>query len=462
MVFERRCIAKYSVFVGFLLMVVLSSLPSAWALDQETISRRDLVIDLGEGLTTDAQLTFPAVGDGPFPGVLIIHGSGSTDMDGYIPAELTGTGEPVRHYLLLAEYLTERGFAVLRYNKRGVGLTGVTLDADIVVNKTVQDLIGDAEKALKVLMHQSQVDQGDITIIGRSEGAIIAPIVAIENPEVKKVVLMGAGAHNLYDMLWYQVVERNMVMFEAIDGDSDGLTSVQEVQVLHPTLVNAMVENSTGEWLWRPGFDLDGDGFLNATGELRPRYAMYFEYMNQTQFQGSWYQSHFALDGTLEVIGDVPASVLILHGEGDQQGPVSEAFLLEQRLTEGGHPDHTLITYPGLGHTYYPVDRWLQLFGPPEDYVLSDLATWLKDPGRNIRVLETQLETTTDSTEGLQSRLDEEQTKINMLDDKISDLEGENVDLRNALSFSKNLNYVSIGIAVIAVVMSVLAYRRST
>jgi len=215
MVFERRCIAKYSVFVGFLLMVVLSSLPSAWALDQETISRRDLVIDLGEGLTTDAQLTFPAVGDGPFPGVLIIHGSGSTDMDGYIPAELTGTGEPVRHYLLLAEYLTERGFAVLRYNKRGVGLTGVTLDADIVVNKTVQDLIGDAEKALKVLMHQSQVDQGDITIIGRSEGAIIAPIVAIENPEVKKVVLMGAGAHNLYDMLWYQVVERNMVMFEA-------------------------------------------------------------------------------------------------------------------------------------------------------------------------------------------------------------------------------------------------------
>jgi len=462
MVFERRCIAKYSVFVGFLLMVVLSSLPSAWALDQERISRRDLVIDLGEGLTTDAQLTFPAVGDGPFPGVLIIHGSGSTDMDGYIPAELTGTGKPVRHYLLLAEYLTERGFAVLRYNKRGVGLTGVTLDADIVVNKTVQDLIGDAEKALEVLMQQSQVDPDDITIIGRSEGAIIAPIVAIENPEVKKVVLMGAGAHNLYDMLWYQVVERNMVMFEAIDSDSDGLTSVQEVQVLHPTLVNAMVENSTGEWLWRPGFDIDGDGFLNATGELRPRYAMYFEYMNQTQFQGNWYQSHFALDGTLEVIGGVPASVLILHGEGDQQGPVSEAFLLEQRLTEVGHPDHTLITYPGLGHTYHPVDRWLQLFGPPEDYVLSDLATWLKDPGRNIRVLETQLETTTDSTEGLQSRLDEEQTKINMLDDKISDLEGETVDLRRALGFSKNLNYVSIGIAVVAVVMSMLTYRRST
>jgi dienelactone hydrolase len=479
MVFEKKRIAKYSVFAGFLLMIVLSSLPSAWALDQETVSRRDLVIDLGGGLTTDAQLTYPVVGDGPFPGVLIIHGSGSTDMDGYIPASLTGTGEPVRHYLLMAEYLTERGFAVLRYNKRGVGLTGVTLDADVVVNKTVQDLIQDAEKALKVLMQQSQVDPDDITIIGRSEGAVIAPVVAIENPEVKNVVLMGAGAHNLYDISWYQVVERNMVMFDAIDSDSDGLTSIQEVQVLHPTLVNAMVENSTGEWLWRAGFDLDGDGFLNATGELRPRYVMYFEYLNQTQFQGSWYQSHFALDGTLEVIGDVPASVLILHGEGDQQGPVSEAFLLEQRLTEVGHPDHNLITYPGLGHTYSPVDRWLQLYGPPEDYVLSDLVAWLKDPRRDIRVLEAQLDATTDTAEGLQSQLgdlnseldrqaselgnliEELQSESASMKNTLSKLENRNNVLQSTLDSNTNLIYIALGLALLAVAgAAVLNFQR--
>ena len=465
--------------VILLVVIMLSSFTSASALETETISRRDLVINLGEGLTTDAQLTFPAVGDGPFPGVLIIHGSGSTDMDGYIPASLTGTGEPVRHYLLMAEYLTERGFAVLRYNKRGVGLTGVTLDADIVVNKTVQDLIQDAEKALEVLMQQSQVDPDDITIIGRSEGAVIAPVVAIENPEVKNVVLMGAGAHNLYDIVWYQTVERNMPMFEAIDSDSDGLTSVQEVQVLHPTLVNAMVENSTGEWLWRSGFDLDGDGFLNATGELRPRYVMYFEYLNQTQFQGNWYQSHFALDSTLEVIGDVPASVLILHGEEDQQGPVSEAFLLEQRLTEVGHPDHTLITYPGLGHTYSPVDRWLQLYGPPEDYVLSDLVAWLKDPERDIRVLEAQLETTTDTTKGLQSQLgdlnselerqtselgnliEELQSESASMKNTLSELENHNDILQSTLDSYRNLIYIALGVALLAVAgAAVLIFQR--
>jgi hypothetical protein len=240
-----------------------------------------------------------------------------------------------------------------------------------------------------------------------------------------------------------------------------------------------MVENSTGEWLWRAGFDLDGDGFLNATGELRPRYVMYFEYLNQTQFQGSWYQSHFALDGTLEVIGDVPASVLILHGEGDQQGPVSEAFLLEQRLTEVGHPDHTLITYPGLGHTYYPVDRWLQLYGPPEDYVLSDLVAWLKDPGRDIRVLEAQLETTTDTAEGLQSQLDDLNSELdrqtselgNLIEElqsesaskknTLSELEKRNDILQSTLDSYRNLIYVALGAALLAVAgAAVLIFQR--
>ena len=47
----------------------------------ETVKHRDLVIDLGNGIKTNAQLTIPAVGNGPFPGVLLIHGTGTTDMN---------------------------------------------------------------------------------------------------------------------------------------------------------------------------------------------------------------------------------------------------------------------------------------------------------------------------------------------------------------------------------------------
>ena len=47
----------------------------------QTVERRDLVIDLGNGITTNAQLTIPAVGNGPFPGVLLVAGSGAIDMN---------------------------------------------------------------------------------------------------------------------------------------------------------------------------------------------------------------------------------------------------------------------------------------------------------------------------------------------------------------------------------------------
>ncbi|MFL6405485.1 MAG: hypothetical protein ACJ71F_00225, partial [Nitrososphaeraceae archaeon] len=47
----------------------------------QTIKHRNLVIDLGNGVKTNAQLTLPAVGNGPFPGVLLIHGTGPIDMN---------------------------------------------------------------------------------------------------------------------------------------------------------------------------------------------------------------------------------------------------------------------------------------------------------------------------------------------------------------------------------------------
>ena len=66
---------------GFLALILLSSIPFASALETETISRRDLLISLGEGLTTDAQITYPSVGKGPFPGILLIPGGGAAGMD---------------------------------------------------------------------------------------------------------------------------------------------------------------------------------------------------------------------------------------------------------------------------------------------------------------------------------------------------------------------------------------------
>ena len=87
----------------------------------QTIKYRNLVIDLGNGVKTNAQLTYPAVGKGPFPGVLLIHGSGAADKNETWGFVHKNGPKPFTPFWQIAQYLSERGFAVLRYDKRGVG-----------------------------------------------------------------------------------------------------------------------------------------------------------------------------------------------------------------------------------------------------------------------------------------------------------------------------------------------------
>jgi uncharacterized protein len=90
--------------------------------------------------------------------------------------------------------------------------------------------------------------------------------------------------------------------------------------------------------------------------------------------------SVYNIEPDLSIIGNVSKSIgiLLLNGENDSQTPVQQSFLLQQRLTEVNHPDHTLITYPNLGHVFYPSSQWLTSFGPIQPYVLADLYAWLE------------------------------------------------------------------------------------
>jgi hypothetical protein len=128
------------------------SIPIYAQQDLQVIKSKNLQIELDDNLTTNAQLTFPAVGQGPYPGILLITGSGAEDMNetaGFVRINET-TGEkdysPVP-FFQIAQYLSERGFTVLRYDKRGVGENHTILDANVWGNLTIDDLKHDAEKA---------------------------------------------------------------------------------------------------------------------------------------------------------------------------------------------------------------------------------------------------------------------------------------------------------------------------
>ncbi|MFY9967593.1 MAG: alpha/beta fold hydrolase [Nitrososphaeraceae archaeon] len=205
-------IAVLSIFLGILLNsyipTTFSSSLSPFFItfaqsDHNVTKHRNLIIDLGNGVSTNAQLSYPAIGKGPYPAVLLIHGSGTTDMD----ETLANTYKPLGQ---ISEYLSERGYVVLKYDKRGIGPNGTILDSNVWENVTVNDLKHDAGKALDMLINQPEVDPKRIGLIGHSEGTIIAPRVAIDNTtKVENVVLMGTVAENLIDSM---IVVRSHVL----------------------------------------------------------------------------------------------------------------------------------------------------------------------------------------------------------------------------------------------------------
>ena len=344
---------------------------------------RDLVAGFENNtIHSRAQLTLPAINNGSFPGVLLIPGSGAADMDEYLPPELAGVENGSRPFLQIANYLSERGFAVLRYDKRGVGENSTVIDANLLENATVHKLQNDAEDALKVLLDQPEVDRDEITLIGHSEGAVMAPRIASKQPQdVKNVVLMGASSQTLYDLV-IEKANRNLFLARNYwDYDKDGQLSLEEVMV-HPeaglTIPNASSSSgdNSSRQQWYPGIDKDNDNMININNELTPFALTLFSQMESDP----WYQSHKQIQPTVEIIENLQRqNILILQGEKDIQTNIEQALLLEQKLTKLKHPDHSLITYPGLGHTFYPAEGPNELLGPIQDYVLADLHAWLKE-----------------------------------------------------------------------------------
>lgn len=126
---------------------------------------------------------------GKYPAVLLISGSGPNDRDESI------FGHKV--FLVLSDYLTRSGIAVLRVDDRGTGETTGKFSS-----ATILDLANDAQAAVNYL--KTRNDVGKIGLIGHSLGGDIAPIVAANSNDVSFVVLMAGSAEPLYETIYAQ------------------------------------------------------------------------------------------------------------------------------------------------------------------------------------------------------------------------------------------------------------------
>lgn len=130
-------------------------------------------------ITLAGTLTFPNAGN-YFPAVVLVVGSGSLDRDENIFGH--------KGHLLLADALSRHGFAVLRYDKRGVGASTGGKPTD-----PTDDLAGDAMAAVRYVSARPEVDASHIGILGHSEGGIIAIKNAAKYPDELAFIVSMAG-----------------------------------------------------------------------------------------------------------------------------------------------------------------------------------------------------------------------------------------------------------------------------
>jgi fermentation-respiration switch protein FrsA (DUF1100 family) len=121
-------------------------------------------------------LTYPK-GEGPFPAVILVSGSGPQDRNEEILEH--------KPFWVIADYLTSQGFAVLRYDDRGTAESKGNFSS-----ATSVELSQDAESALDFLKENPKINASKICITGHSEGAMIAVMLAVRRKDIHSITLL--------------------------------------------------------------------------------------------------------------------------------------------------------------------------------------------------------------------------------------------------------------------------------
>jgi alpha-beta hydrolase superfamily lysophospholipase len=287
----------------------------------EGVDEREIAF-ASDGLTLYGTLALPTESEGPFPAALFLHGSGPVDRDG------NAAGLEMDAYRQLAHALARAGIASLRFDKRGVGDSEG--DASLA-SRT--DLVDDARAALEGLRSQPEIDPARCVLIGHSEGAYLAPILAVEDETVAGIVLLSGAARPLDVITRWQV--ETLLRQQGLEGDALEVALAQQDQY------TAFVEGSEGGW-----DDYTVERLQEAIPWLTEEAAIE---LKSTPLSLAWLREHYT-DEPGETIAAVRVPVLIVNGEKDAQVPSSEAALLEEILTEGGNGDVTVYVLPDLNH----------------------------------------------------------------------------------------------------------------
>lgn len=295
-------------------------------------------------ITLAGTLTIPR-GNGPFPAVVMITGSGAQDRD-----ETLFGHKP---FWVIADFLTRKGVAVLRVDDRGVGKsTGTQADA------TSLDFATDVSAGVAYLKTRKEIDSKAIGLIGHSEGGIIAPIVAGQSKDVAFLVLMAGTGVKGTEILKAQnrhAVSRYKLSDNYLKLQDRTLDTIYEVALAERDEAKALA--TLRDRIKQPA-NLTSDEQKAFAGYTGKSLELAVNQLNQ-----AWYRFFLTHDPATS-LAKVQCPVLALNGERDMQVP-SQINLraIERALTSSGNTRVKIVERPGLNHLFQPCKT-----GAPSEY----------------------------------------------------------------------------------------------
>lgn len=301
-----------------------------------------------QGVTLAGTLTVPP-GPGPVPAVILITGSGPQDRDEALMGH--------RPFLVLSDYLTRHGLAVLRYDDRGVGKSTGDFGAS-----TGSDFALDAEGALDFLQARPGIDKKRIGLAGHSEGAVLAPRIAARRPDVAFVVMLAGTGVPGKDVMLLQAAKLN-----AAAGVSQ--ETIQKNAGLQNKIFTVLAEEK------------DDDA---AAEKLKQAFAGVPGADAQIRRVLSPWMREFALYDPVPALEKVKCPVLALNGEKDLQVIADQNLPpIEAALKKGGNKDFRIVRLPGLNHLFQNAQTGLVAeYGKIDEtmapVLLETVTTWIR------------------------------------------------------------------------------------
>lgn len=311
--------------------------------DYDTGNYIEEEVVIGEGtFAVPGTFTVPK-GEGPFPVVILVHGSGPHDRD----STISGT----KVFKDLAVGLASRNIAVLRYEK-------VTKEHTFKVSGQPQftlknESVDDVYHAMEWLQQRGEVDKDKLYVAGHSQGGFVMPKIIEQDKgnDISGAILISAPSSTFIDAL----VEQQKVVIDKMKtlGLPQEVVSSQEQNAVMMEQIKAM--------LLDPAYSKDN---MPGTFPMSPAYW--------------WYEQRDYVPA--EVMKDMNKPLLVLQGENDWQVSMEQFEGWKTALED--HSDTTFISYPAMNHLltdYEGVSIGLEYSTPANvsKKLITDIADWI-------------------------------------------------------------------------------------